>query len=184
MAKKVYVHTGDSFLFQKIYLSLLSEGIVAVRTDGTEPAAELLLIDVDTTEQRKDGAILMSRFEGSDLSIPFTPELLLKAVSGEKRSTALLTLGEKCAYLRDREIRLTDVEYSLLSLLIKRGGFVPREELLHSVWGEAADGGVLNVYVHYLREKLECLGEKIIIASRGQGYKVDEKYLVGGDGNA
>ena len=40
-----------------------------------------------------------------------------------------------------------------------------------------ADEGVLNVYVHYLREKLERGGEKIIISSRGLGYKIDEKYL-------
>jgi DNA-binding response OmpR family regulator len=41
---------------------------------------------------------------------------------------------------------------------------------------------VLNVYVHYLREKLED-GKKIIISSRKLGYKIDERYLTPDDRN-
>ena len=179
MDKKIYVRTRDSFLFQKIYLSLLGEGFFAVRAEDGGKDCSPLIVDIDT-EEVIGADITMSRTRAADLSVPFTPEALLAAISGKGERGALLSLGEKCAYLREREIRLTEVEYSLLSVLIKKGGFVPREELLRNVWGEGADGGVLNVYVHYLREKLECLGEKIIIASRGQGYKIDEKYLSGG----
>ena len=53
------------------------------------------------------------------------------------------------------------------------------EGSLTSEGGDDADGGILNVYVHYLREKLEKRGEKIIISSRKSGYKIDEKYLKG-----
>ena len=41
----------------------------------------------------------------------------------------------------------------------------------------AADEKTVNVYIHYLREKLESGGEKIIISSRNMGYKIDSKYL-------
>ena len=51
---------------------------------------------------------------------------------------------------------------------------------MKTVWGDGADGGVLNVYIHYLREKLEAGGEKIILSSRKQGYKIVEKYLKNG----
>ena len=54
---------------------------------------------------------------------------------------------------------------------------MPREEILSTVWGGEADSGVINVYIHYLREKLEVCGEKIILSSRKCGYKIDEKYL-------
>ena len=56
------------------------------------------------------------------------------------------------------------------------GEFVSREEILHSVWSGDADPGIINVYVHYLREKLED-GEKIIVSSRKNGYKIDGRYL-------
>jgi DNA-binding response OmpR family regulator len=66
-------------------------------------------------------------------------------------------------------------------LIEASGDFISREELIRRVWGEGADGGVLNVYVHYLREKLEKQGEKIIISSRKNGYKIDGKYLTKGE---
>jgi DNA-binding response OmpR family regulator len=37
--------------------------------------------------------------------------------------------------------------------------------------------GLINVYVHYLREKLEVGGEKIINSSRKNGYAIDEKFI-------
>ena len=59
------------------------------------------------------------------------------------------------------------------------GEFVSREEILSQVWNGDADCGIINVYIHYLREKIEH-GEKIILSSRKQGYCIDEKYLGGG----
>ena len=70
--------------------------------------------------------------------------------------------------------------FSLFNLLYSRKGeFVSRDEILALVWNGKADKGILNVYVHYLREKLEKNGEKIILSSRNYGYKINEKYLGG-----
>ena len=52
-----------------------------------------------------------------------------------------------------------------------------REELVTAVWGEGADDGVLNVYVHYLREKLEKENERVILYSRKSGYRIDGRLL-------
>ena len=52
-----------------------------------------------------------------------------------------------------------------------------KAEILRHVWGGDADDGIVNVYVHYLREKLEAGTEKIILSSRGNGYKINEKFL-------
>ena len=83
--------------------------------------------------------------------------------------------------LRGEVIKLTEVEHALFLALMKRGGeFASREDILREVWGSEADEGIINVYVHYLREKLEKSGEKIIVSSRKLGYKIDGKYL-GGD---
>ena len=42
---------------------------------------------------------------------------------------------------------------------------------------DGVDGGVVNVYVHYLREKLEKNGERIIISTRNLGYKINERMV-------
>ena len=78
--------------------------------------------------------------------------------------------------LHGRRVSLTEVEMKLFYALYSSEGMIGREELLHRVWGDDADGGVLNVYIHYLRTKLETEGERIIIAARGKGYGISEKY--------
>ena len=48
--------------------------------------------------------------------------------------------------------------------------YVSREELMLRVFDEEADTGKLNLYVHYLRKKIETDGKKRIFARRGKGY--------------
>ena len=173
MKKKIGVITKDDFLYQKIYLALKeSENLVALR--GAE-GADVILCDAEYAEQYP-GALTMSRSARADLSVPFNGDELI-SLFADGKPTPTLTLGNKVAFMHGKEIKLTEVEFSLLSILSRTDGFVSRGELIREVWGEGVDGGVLNVYVHYLREKLEFMGEKVIISSRKLGYKIDEKYL-------
>jgi len=178
MAKTITVFTADRFLYQKIRLSA-PEGIDTV-LGGDGRDSVIRLWDIDTDFEKHDGALRMSRTDpAADISIPFELDEIPKLVStGGEDSHLTLSDGDKCAVLHGESIRLTEVEYSLLSAIYKRGGeYALREELLSEVWDGKADAGVINVYIHYLREKLEKRGEKIIISSRKSGYKIDEKYL-------
>jgi two-component system response regulator MprA len=73
-----------------------------------------------------------------------------------------------------REIALTSTEYRLLLQLMREAGnVVPKRELTERVWGYDFEGNVnvLEVYVGYLRDKLEAGGEsRLIHTIRGQGY--------------
>ena len=172
MKKAVAVITEDIFLYQKIFLILQPYATITRRRDE----AQLCLWDIDSVipPEDKQNVIFIGR-EGADLKRPFSHEELIRLVSSEESP---LALGDKCAFLRGRHIKLTEVEFALLSSLFDaQGEFVSREELISAVWGPDFDGGVLNVYIHYLREKLEGDGEKIIISSRKNGYKIDEKYI-------
>ena len=176
MKKRVAVITKDSYLYQKIYLILKQSCIIQRDLSG----ADLCLWDKDSMveEDIPSNALVLSR-GGGDLKIPFTEESLITAVS-DKNDRPPMVLGEKSVYLYGRETRLTDVEFALLSELVSAGGdFVDRADLISSVWGEGTDGGVLNVYIHYLREKLEYNGEKIIVSSRKNGYKIEKRFLLG-----
>ena len=68
---------------------------------------------------------------------------------------------------------LTAREFTLLQALLRRSGRVlSRDELLQEVWqGERSSSNVVEVYVRYLRQKLEAGGERRLLHTvRGRGY--------------
>ncbi|MDA8345469.1 MAG: response regulator transcription factor [Thermaerobacter sp.] len=68
---------------------------------------------------------------------------------------------------------LTRREYDLLCFFLRNPGrVVTREQILERVWGYDAEvsDGVLDVYISYLRRKLETFGPRIIQTVRGFGY--------------
>ncbi|WP_433757397.1 response regulator transcription factor [Nocardia sp. CA-135398] len=78
------------------------------------------------------------------------------------------------ALLNGREIELTKREFELLSTLARNAGVVlSRERLLELVWGYdfAADTNVVDVFVGYLRRKLEVEGTpRLLHTVRGVGF--------------
>ncbi len=74
----------------------------------------------------------------------------------------------------DREIHLTATEYKLLHEFMRAPEqILSKDQLTHHVWGYDFEGdhNVLEVYVRYLRQKLEPEGEKRLIHTlRGSGY--------------
>jgi two-component system response regulator MprA len=76
----------------------------------------------------------------------------------------------------DRRVELTSREYEVLLLLLRHANsVVARDRILAEVWqGEtAAASNVVDVYVRYLRQKLEQGGERRLIHTvRGQGYRL------------
>ncbi|WP_280421733.1 response regulator transcription factor [Nocardia carnea] len=78
------------------------------------------------------------------------------------------------AVLSGQEIDLTKREFELLSTLARNAGVVlSRERLLELVWGYdfAADTNVVDVFVGYLRRKLEADGTpRLLHTIRGVGF--------------
>jgi DNA-binding response OmpR family regulator len=75
---------------------------------------------------------------------------------------------------RQRSIELTPREFDLLELFMRHPGqALSRESILSEVWGYDFLGGsnVIEVYVRYLRHKLEAAGQpRVIQTVRGVGY--------------
>ena len=178
MKKRIGVISKNPLVYHKI--RLLLRGIAdVVLTDAECDPAEYTLVFLDTESADVPSFSCVTLGEGGDITLPFRHEDILDAVeSVDDDSTRPLILSQdgRHAYLFGEAIKLTEVEYKLLERLIDEEGFVSREDLLHSVWGDGFDKGVVNVYVCYLRRKLEKGGNKVIIASRGEGYKIDERY--------
>ena len=121
---------------------------------------------------------------------PFAPEELVARVkallrrSQEEQHEVLryadveLDTGTRIAHRGAREIELSPTEYELLLLFMKRPRQVlTREIILDRVWGMDFEGSsnVMEVYVGYLRTKLESKGEpRLIHTVRGVGYVFKE----------
>lgn len=77
-----------------------------------------------------------------------------------------------------RQLSLTAREYQLLVLLLRhRGTVVSRERILEEIWADQGGGAsnVIEVYVRYLRQKLEQDGaSRLIHTVRGRGYCLSE----------
>lgn len=121
---------------------------------------------------------------------PFAPEELVARVkallrrSREERQEVLryadveLDMGTRLAHRGAREIELSPTEFELLALLMRRPRQVlTRDIILDRVWGFDFEGSsnVLEVYIGYLRAKLEAADEpRLIHTVRGVGYVFKE----------
>ncbi len=89
-----------------------------------------------------------------------------------------LDIGTRVAHRKGREIELSPTEYELLALFLRRPRQVlTRDIILDRVWGMDFEGSsnVMEVYVGYLRSKLEANGEpRLIHTVRGVGYVCKE----------
>ncbi|MPZ88132.1 MAG: response regulator [Nitriliruptorales bacterium] len=87
------------------------------------------------------------------------------------------TARRQCTY-RDEVIELTPREYAVLEALARRPGQpLTRSELLDLVWGadHAGDSNVVDVYIGYLRRKLDSrVRHGAIETVRGVGYRLVE----------
>jgi DNA-binding response OmpR family regulator len=154
-----------------------------LRADGVRTPV-LLLSAKDGEVDQADGLDL-----GADgyLVKPFSFVVLVAQVRAMLRRSAAagadrrLRLGELLIDRAAREVRfagelvaLSPREFAVLDALASRAGsVVTKDELLRTVWGDeqAATRNAVEVYVGYLRKKLELAGAGGIVRTvRGHGY--------------
>jgi len=152
---------------------------------GNQPI--LMLTAKDTTQDRVEGLD-----SGADDYVvkPFEIEELLARIRALLRRTAAdrikvlefedlkLDSSTRRAIRGDREIELTAKEYDLLELLMRHPRQVmTREVIFDRVWDYdfGGESNVLDVYIRYLRQKLEEENEsRLIYTVRGVGYVMKE----------
>ena len=90
----------------------------------------------------------------------------------------ILELGSRQAFRNGRTIDLTMKEFDLLKYMMEHPREVlTREQILENVWGYdfLGESNVIEVYIRYLRLKIEDEGEKRLIQTvRGVGYVLRE----------
>lgn len=93
-------------------------------------------------------------------------------------SDLILDLSTRRAFRNGRAIDLTMKEFELLKYLMEHPReILSREQILENVWGYdfMGESNVIEVYIRYLRLKIESEGEKRLIQTvRGVGYVLRE----------
>jgi DNA-binding response OmpR family regulator len=144
----------------------------------------------------KDGEI--DQADGLDLGAdgylvkPFSFVILVAQVRALlRRASAVrgpLRIGPLVVDRATREVRwhedpvaLSPREFALLEVLVGRAGtVVTKDELLRAVWGDeqAATRNVVEVYVGYVRRKLDVVGAGTLVRTvRGHGYLASDAQL-------
>lgn len=77
----------------------------------------------------------------------------------------------------DKDIELSPTEYKLLNFLMEnKNKVLSRTQILHNVWGINFDNttNVVDVYISYIRNKIDESEQKIIHTVKGAGYLIKD----------
>ena len=147
-------------------LMLTARDAVQDRVEGLERGADDYLVKpfASTELVARVRALLRRAGKGNHVALTFA-DLTLDPASREVRRS-------------ERTFTLTPTEFDLLNLFMRHPRQVlERRQILTQVWGYdfADDDNVLEVYVGYLRKKIEAGGESRLIQTvRGVGYVLRE----------
>jgi DNA-binding response OmpR family regulator len=166
-------------------------GLEICRALKTDPATRHIPVLMLTAKAEEIDRIVGLEFGADDyVTKPFSPrELVLRvnailrrgkgnAVEEKKLSIGAITLdpARHQVDVGGKPVRLTSVEFKLLSMLMRRQGRVQeRDRLLNEVWGyeSAIDTRTVDTHVRRLRKKLGKAADAIETV-RGFGYRIRE----------
>jgi DNA-binding response OmpR family regulator len=146
------------------------------------PITLLMVVEQETVEERvacleagaDDYLLKPYRAESFLQRIRFYLSPSETAVEQLQFSNLTLDLASRRLFLSGRVIELTMKEFDLLKYLMGNAKeVVTREQILEHVWGYDFQGesNIIEVYIRYLRLKLEQNGQKRFIHTvRGVGY--------------
>ena len=124
---------------------------------------------------------LTKPFELEELHARVRAQLRRRRYDGSNNDPQTLSLGDltidlisRAVQRGERKIQLSQREFDLLASLVQHANTVmTRQQILEEVWGEpfVGDPNTLDVYMGYLRRKLESSGmAQLLHTSRGVGF--------------
>ena len=154
--------------------------------------SDIPLIILSDVETDMDRARNLEAGADEYVNKPFSPIELLAKVKALLRRTrgagfkteSLVSIGDELSinfatrevFLSGKRIRLTPIEYHLLSVLIRNDGrVITHGRLLERVWGSeyTSDYTFVKKYIYRLRGKIELDARKpqMLLTERGIGYR-------------
>ena len=200
LSKQGYIvesfYDGESFLKrfkeQKPNLILLdmmlpniqgSEILKTIRDDESNDDIQIIIVSANR--------MVMDKVDGLDLGAddyiekPFDILELMSRVNSKVRrfqkkqrivrGDLILDISKHEFYKKEQLIELTNKEFEILKLLLKKNGDVlSREEIFNAIWGSGVlESRTIDMHVKALRNKIDDNDGTIIKAVYGIGYKIE-----------
>ncbi len=176
---KILIISKNMALAQGIRVELEEAEYTVDITDCIRSGYCLYLADADSIDPPAGvpNMLVFSRNKASaHIKRPFTPRELISKIKEKLGDGSEVYNIYSSGYGEFDVSELTDTEKKLLEVLIEnRGSTVSVDELSKRVWGrELVKSNIVNVYVRYLRQKIEKDPEKrVIFTERGKGYRIN-----------
>jgi len=185
----VQTHQPDLIIVDWMMPKMDGVSFIQRLRDEEDKTLILMLTARDAIENRVEG---LERGADDYLVKPFAPAELVARVHAMLRRVEAKPENQKAAYADitldpttheakrgSLELNLTVTEFNLLHLLLRHPRQVlERRQILNDVWGYdfGGDDNVLEIYIGYLRKKLEADGSpRLIQTVRGIGYVLREE---------
>lgn len=189
-------YDGESFLnqFRKQKPNLILLDMMLPSIQGEE-----ILREIRNDEKNDDiqiiiisaNRLVMDKVDGLDLGaddyiekpfdiLEFMSRVNAKARRSLKKQTIvcgkfMLDIRKHLFYQDGIEIELTNREFAIMELLMRKNGeVVSREELFHHIWGnEVVESRTIDMHIKSLRQKIHDHDGKHIQSVYGIGYKME-----------
>ena len=192
-ALSMALQTDYDLILLNVNLGDMTAQEFADKLSLTKPASVIMVLD--HIEDLQDVLEVVQRFAVSYIYKPVIIENLVERISAIFRGRDFIDqhcnqmkvptsyrnlridVTNHTVYRGDEMITLTRREYDLLATLMGSKKVLTREQLLESVWKyeSATETNIVDVYIRYLRSKLDVKGQKSYIKTvRGVGYTMQE----------
>ena len=192
-ALSMALQTDYDLILLNVNLGDMTAQEFADKLSLTKPASVIMILD--HLEDLQDVLEVVQRFAVSYIYKPVIIENLVERISAIFRGRDFIDqhcgqmkiptsyrnlridVANHAVYRGDELIALTRREYDLLATLMGSKKVLTREQLLESVWKyeSAAETNIVDVYIRYLRSKIDVEGQKSYIKTvRGVGYTMQD----------
>lgn len=193
-ALSMALQTDYDLILLNAHLGDMTAQDFADKLSRTKPASVIMVLD--HREELQDQIETIQRFAVSYIYKPVIIENLVARISAIFRGRDFIDqhcsqmkvptsyrnlrmdVEHHTVYRGEEMIALTRREYDLLATLMGSKKVLTREQLLESVWKyeSATETNIVDVYIRYLRSKLDVKGQKSYIKTvRGIGYTMQEQ---------
>ena len=193
-ALSMALQTDYDLILLNAHLGDMTAQDFADKLSRTKPASVIMVLD--HREELQDQLETIQRFAVSYIYKPVIIDNLVARISAIFRGRDFIDqhcsqmkvptsyrnlrmdVEHHTVYRGEEMIALTRREYDLLATLMGSKKVLTREQLLESVWKyeSATETNIVDVYIRYLRSKLDVKGQKSYIKTvRGVGYTMQEQ---------
>lgn len=155
-----------------VFVASVADGDICDRVKAVSEKYPTVLICRECEGDIPETTLLVERPFDAEKLCDRLSRFLSKGSDSRPSSDATLEIKGGSAFFRGEKLSLSKTELALLTVLYEnKGAPISREDLRKTVWGNCDASNVVDVYISYLRKKIDLkYGSNHIVTVRNKGY--------------